>query len=183
MTRPLGLALIYGSARPGRLCDTVARWVASQVHRHPGFALDIIDPAAGGLDMEDDGFRRRIDEADAFLIVTPEYNHSYLEHLRTLIDPAYKEWQAKPVAFVSYGGVSGGRETVEHLRGVFVELHAVSARDWVSFPHARASFDSEGHLLDEVLFTQPMDTLLSRLGWWARALKAARQAEAYGAAA
>jgi NAD(P)H-dependent FMN reductase len=183
MTRPLGLALIYGSVRPGRLCDTVARWVASQVHRHPEFALDIIDPAAGGPDMEDDGFRRRIDKADAFLIVTPEYNHSYPGHLKTLIDPAYKEWQAKPVAFVSYGGVSGGLRGVEHLRGVFVELHAVGVRDWISFPHARERFDSEGRLLDEVRYAQSMDTLLSRLGWWARALKAARQAEAYGAAA
>lgn len=49
----------------------------------------------------------RIGQADAFVIVTPEYNHGYPAVLKSLIDSVYEEWQAKSVAFVSYGGISG----------------------------------------------------------------------------
>jgi NAD(P)H-dependent FMN reductase len=59
---------------------------------------------------------RRIDAADAFVVVTPEYNHSYPASLKHAIDMAYGEWNAKPVAFVSYGGISGGLRAVEALR-------------------------------------------------------------------
>ena len=75
----------------------------------------------------------RLAAADAFVVVTPEYNHSYPAPVKTLIDWHFTEWQAKPVGFVSYGGMSGGLRAVEHLRGVFAELHAVTVRDTVSF--------------------------------------------------
>ncbi len=70
-------------------------------------------------------------EADAFLVVTPEYNHGYPAALKELIDSVYEPWHAKPVAFVSYGGASGGIRAVEQLRQVFAELHAVTLRDGV----------------------------------------------------
>ena len=170
------------SAR-GRFCDTVAGWVAAQIRNHAGFTLDAIDPATGGPEVEGEGFRRRIGGADAFLIVVPEYNHSYPGALKTLIDSASAEWRAKPVAFVSYGGVSGGLRAVEHLRGVFAELHAVGIRDCVCFPNAREQFDAAGRLINEPRYARAMDTLLSRLGWWGRGLRAARETESYGEAA
>ncbi len=95
-----------------------------------------IDPRALGLPdwsgrRDGEGvaaFRERIDRADAFVVVTPEYNHAYPAVLKFMIDCAYAEWQAKPVAFVSYGGISGGLRAVEQLRLVFAELHADAAR-------------------------------------------------------
>jgi hypothetical protein len=74
-----------------------------------------------------------IDAADAFVVVTPEYNHSYPASLKHAIDMAHGEWNTKPVAFVSYGGISGGLRAVEALRLVFAELHATTIRDTVSF--------------------------------------------------
>jgi len=62
----------------------------------------------------------------AFVVVTPEYNHGYPAPLKSLIDSVGREWQAKPVAFVSYGGVSGGLRAVEQLRQVFAKLHMVT---------------------------------------------------------
>ena len=116
MDQPLKIGLIYGSTRPGRFCDVVANWVAEQVWNHERFALDLIDPAAQSDRTELAG---QIDRADGFIVVTPEYNHSYPAALKGLIDEARREWHAKSVAFVSYGGVSGGLRAVEHLRGVF----------------------------------------------------------------
>src|SRR5690606_34181376 len=109
----LGLALIYGSVRPGRFCDTVAAWVAEEIRSSGAFRLDLSDPA---VDMSDRDFRRWIDAADAFVVVTPEYNHSFPGPLKTAIDRAREEWHAKPVGFVSYGGASGGLRAIEHLR-------------------------------------------------------------------
>jgi NAD(P)H-dependent FMN reductase len=179
MDNSLKIGLIYGSARPGRFCDTVAGWVAGQVRAHSRFVLDPIDPAA-----EDEAeLVRRIGEADGFIVVTPEYNHSFPAALKALIDAANHEWHAKPVGFVSYGGVSGGLRAVEHLRGDFAELHAVGLRDSVSFANAWEQFDEHGQPLHSERAERSLATLLNRLEWWAGALRDARTVRAYGEAA
>jgi NADPH-dependent FMN reductase len=65
--------------------------------------------------------QERIAAAEAFVVVTPEYNHGYPAPLKALIDSSGAEWYAKPIAFVSYGGISGGLRAVEQLRLVFGE--------------------------------------------------------------
>ena len=115
-----------------------------------GFAIDLIDLADVQLPPthrakptpEVDAFRVRLAAADAFVIVTPEYNHSYPASLKHAIDQGYIEWMAKPVGFVSYGGSTGGVRAVEHLRNVFAELHATTIRDYVPFLRARRQFDA-----------------------------------------
>lgn len=179
MDEPLKIGLIYGSARPGRFCDTVAGWVADRLREHERFVLEPIDPAA----EDQAALVRRIGEADGFIVVTPEYNHSYPAPLKALIDAANHEWHAKPVAFVSYGGVSGGLRAVEHLRGVFAELHATGLRDSVSFANAWEQFDDQGRLRQPERAERSLATMLARLEWWAQALRDARLARAYGAAA
>lgn len=191
MPETLDLALIYGSARKGRFCDTVAQWAESEIRAHGGFDIDILDPAApdiaraiaGGDDIARQSLKQRLGNADAFIVVTPEYNHSFPAPLKALIDSAGAEWQAKPVAFVSYGGISGGLRAVEHLRGVFAELHAVGLRDTVSFANAWTLFGDDGALIDPVNAQQAMTVMLNRLAWWASALKTARAQQAYAKAA
>jgi NAD(P)H-dependent FMN reductase len=179
MTRSLQLAMIYGSVRPNRFCDTVADWVAAQVAAGPDFQLERIDPREDWPDVPVARFRSQVDAADAVLVVTPEYNRSFPGPLKVLIDAADVEWRAKPVAFVSYGGVSGGLRAIEHLRNVFVELHAAPIRDAVSFPNAWEAFP-EGRPRDERRSARALQSMLTRLAWWARALKSAREAQAYG---
>jgi NAD(P)H-dependent FMN reductase len=178
MADSLKIGLVYGSTRPGRFCDVVARWAAERVREYGRLALDPIDPAAD----DQTELVRRIGEADAFIVVTPEYNHSFAAPLKAMIDGASHEWHAKPVSFVSYGGVSGGLRAIEHLRGVFAELHAVGLRDTVSFANAWAQFE-DGRLRRPELAEAAMATLLVRLEWWAEALRDARLARAYGTAA
>jgi NAD(P)H-dependent FMN reductase len=120
-----------------------------------------------------------IERADAVVVVTPEYNHGYPAPLKALIDSTGLQWHAKPVAFVSYGGVSGGVRAVEQLRQVFAELHAVTVRDAVSFARAWEQFDADGMPLSPERRQRSMGTMLQFLHWWALALRNARSARPY----
>jgi NAD(P)H-dependent FMN reductase len=178
----LKLALIYGSVREGRLCDKVAAWVKSEIESDPAFEISILDPrtfyqplvSGAATDAVMGRMRSLIADADAFLVVTPEYNHSYPAALKLVIDAVHEQWHAKPVAFVSYGGVSGGLRAVEHLRQVFAELHAVSVRDTVSFSNVWEQF--AGNAKPVASAHRSIAAMLARLKWWATALRTARAA-------
>lgn len=172
----LKVGIVYGSTRTGRFCDTVARWAAAQIAARGNFALEIIDPAASGdnASPNDASLKQQIAACDAYVIVTPEYNHGYPGPLKALIDSIGAEWHAKPVAFISYGGISGGLRAVEQLRLVFAELHAVTIRDSVSFAGAWEQFDATGALRNPERAERSLDTMLRRLHWWAIALAHAR---------
>jgi NAD(P)H-dependent FMN reductase len=193
------LAIIIGSVREGRFGPVVASWVAEQVRDHGAFDVDVIDLAdveiplalpamspmfAGDSYPRPDGMKpatARLAAADAFIVVTPEYNHSYPASLKAFIDWHFDQWTAKPVAFVSYGGAAGGRHAVLHLENVFTELHAVTIRDGLSFPAYFATW-KDGAPLDSDTAGYAK-TLLEQLAWWATALRAARQATPYPGAA
>ncbi|MBL7496928.1 NAD(P)H-dependent oxidoreductase [Frankia sp. CNm7] len=192
----LRLALIVASVREGRFATTVADWFAGEATTHPDFDVDVIDvreamrtmvkddPAvhSGAVELSPRlGVASRLDTADAFVVITPEYNHSYPAALKILIDAHHVEWAAKPVAFVAYGGLSGGLRAVEHLRAVFAELHATTLRDTVSFHGARARFGPDGQPHDPTGPTEAAKLLLDRLAWWAHALRAARATHPYAA--
>ena len=83
MSKPIKVAVIYGSVRNGRLCDAVAGWVADRVEARADYTLDVIDPLAEGLtDLRgtdgatEKAIAARLSRADAFIVVTPEYNHT-----------------------------------------------------------------------------------------------------------
>jgi NAD(P)H-dependent FMN reductase len=195
MTQQIKVGLIYGSARQGRFCDTVARWTEKELGLSGNFTVEIIDPAAHARasrnetpkhELKASGYRTlrsQLAEADAFVVVTPEYNHGYPAALKELIDSAGEEWHAKAVAFVSYGGVSGGLRAVEQLRQVFAELHVVSIRDSVSFQNAWQVFDATGCPADPDRCSAQMSRMLAKLHWWAIALRTAREAAPYSTAA
>jgi NAD(P)H-dependent FMN reductase len=189
MTDTVRLAVIVGSTRQGRFADTVARWFLDQARGHGGFDLDVIDLAdqdlpaiyPAGQNAAVEAFTARIEQADAFVVVTPEYNHGYPASLKQAIDLPYEQWHAKPVGFVSYGGVAGGARAVEQLRQVFAELHAVTVRDTVGLAMADQQFDADGQLADPTRANAAAKVLLDRLCWWAAALKQARATRPYAA--
>ncbi|MBB3663062.1 MULTISPECIES: NADPH-dependent FMN reductase [Prauserella salsuginis group] len=183
---PLRLAVIIGSTRTGRFAPVPAAWFADEVRKHHGFDVDVVDLA--GLDVPDsldgsadtDALGERLAAADAFVVVTPEYNHSYPAPLKAAIDYFHAEWLAKPVGFVTYGGMSGGLRAVEHLRGVFAELHAVTVRDTVSFYNYPDRFGDDGIPHDAESASQAAKGMLDQLSWWGRALHEARAVRPYG---
>ncbi|WP_405618316.1 NADPH-dependent FMN reductase [Streptomyces sp. NBC_01508] len=188
---PLKLAVIMGSNREGRFGPVVSDWFVSRATGHDDFAVELIDLAdtdlptalsfSPSVPVRDQLAKvtHRLAGADAFVVVTPEYNHSYPASLKALIDWHFAEWQAKPVGFVSYGGISGGLRAVEHLRQVFAELHAVAVRDTVSFHNAGALFDDEGRHRDPDGADAAATAMLDQLAWWGLALREAKSVRAY----
>ncbi|WP_353943784.1 NAD(P)H-dependent oxidoreductase [Streptomyces sp. HUAS MG91] len=189
---PLRVAVIIGSLREGRIAPTVADWFTTQATEHaPTTHFDIIDVATLNLPEihpswshertpEQAELAARIQHADAYVIITPEYNHSFPAHLKHLIDLHYTEWRAKPVGFVSYGGVAGGLRAVEQLRLVFAELHCVTVRDSVSFHKVTPDhFAADGPAHDPEGAPGAAKVLLDQLDWWAHALRTARAERPY----
>ena len=183
--RNLQIAIIIGSTREGRWGDKVAHWFAGEARRRPDLLVDVIDlaevdiPAVLPMRHTPDvrAYAERIDRADAFVVVTPEYNHSYPASLKQAIDVLNAPWRRKPVAFVSYGGLSGGLRAVEHLRHVFAELHATTIRETVSLHRHPLLFDQSGELVDPNGPAEAAKVMLDDLVWWASALRTARDAE------
>ncbi|MBB2912625.1 NAD(P)H-dependent FMN reductase [Streptosporangium becharense] len=121
----------------------------------------------------------RIGAADGFVVITPEYNHGYPAALKLAIDAVRWEWAAKPVCFISYGGMSGGLRAVEQLRLVFAELHTVTLRDTVSFHGTQGRFDENGDLTDPSGPSAAVKVMLDQLVWWGTTLREARAARPY----
>ena len=104
MDKKINLAVLYGSSREGRFCDTVGDWLIEHLKAVPDFTLDLIDPLHVGLPERyerEDGpavkaYQARIAGADAFIVLDSEYNHGYTAALKHLIDAAMPEWQAMP---------------------------------------------------------------------------------------
>jgi len=190
-TAPLRVTLIVGSNRHGRFGPVVADWLLDHLRDRDDLVPEVVDVA--GTDLPTDlartpeataalaGITPKLAGADAFVVLTPEYNHSFPAGLKNLVDWHYGEWRAKPVGLVSYGGLAGGLRAVEHLRQVFAELHAVTVRDTVSFHNAGAAFDDAGTLRDPSGPDAAAKTMLDELVWWGRALREAREKRPYGA--
>jgi NAD(P)H-dependent FMN reductase len=189
------LVIIVGSVRAGRFGPVVASWTAQQAREHGGFDVEIVDLAdfeiplalpAESPKYAGDSYPRpsglapltsRLAEADAFILVTPEYNHSYPASLKAAIDWHFTQWTAKPVAFVSYGGAAGGRHAVLHLENVLTELHAVTIRDGLAFANYFTGWPDRRPL--DPAAAGYAKTLLDQLAWWAGALVTARRTAPY----
>ncbi|MFC9602219.1 NADPH-dependent FMN reductase [Streptomyces niveus] len=185
---PLRVAVIIGSTREGRLGEAVGRWFVERAAKRDELELSVVDLAefdfpARYPDLPTgpiSEFTAEVDRAEAFVVVTPEYNRSFPASLKQAVDFAYDEWHTKPVAFVSYGHGSGGLYAVEGLRTVFTELHTVTLRNGVSIN----LFDCGDDVLDvgaaaEEHRDRAASVLLDQLGWWGLALREARAARPY----
>jgi NAD(P)H-dependent FMN reductase len=182
----LRVAVIIGSVRDGRMGAAIGRWFLTHARQRTDMDLDVIDlldvelPAGHPEDPTPQltHWRSRIDRADAFVLVTPEYNRSAPASLKHAIDCAREEWYAKPVALVSYGGIARGLRAAEHLRLVFGELHAVTLRDGVAIG-IDDGVDANGWVRDADGAGSAAKRLLDRLEWWATALRTARTDRPY----
>jgi NAD(P)H-dependent FMN reductase len=174
---PTRLMIIVGSVRPGRIGLPIANWVRERAEANGGFEVDFVDLAELNLPFMDEpnhpilhqytqphtvAWGERVAAADAFLFVTPEYNHSYSPALKNALDFLNNEWWRKPVGFISYGGVSGGSRGVVGLEpvlttiglvktGATVEINFIGTRvvDGVFTPSEKESAII-GHVLDEL---------------------------------
>jgi NAD(P)H-dependent FMN reductase len=192
MTR---LQIIIGSTRPTRAADRVAPWVIDRAKAHGEFDVEVLDLRDWPLPMFAEHFgtigdfkdptysdpivkrwNQKIKEADAYLVVTPEYNHSVPGVLKNAIDSIFVSFAArnKPQAAVGYsGGLGGGVRAIEHLAQIAVEAEIVPLRSSVIIPQVAVAFDANGNPVNR-LTDISLRVLLDDLAWWAGALKRAR---------
>ncbi|GAA1355924.1 NADPH-dependent FMN reductase [Streptomyces beijiangensis] len=195
MTDTLRIAVVLGSTREGRFGPVVSRWITSHLAQHEDLTVDVIDlvetplptvfpafgqPPAPGTEEALAAVSPRLEAADAFVFVTPEYNHSFPAPLKNAIDWHNQQWHAKPIGFVSYGGLSGGLRAVEQLRVVMAELNAVTIRNTVSFHNFGEKFDAEGQATDPGSDIAAK-AMIDQLTWWAHALRDAKAVRPYAA--
>jgi NAD(P)H-dependent FMN reductase len=148
VSRPV-LQVVVGSTRPGRRGIAVATWIAEFARQHTGFDVEILDLAAFDLPVFDEPNHPRLQKythqhtvdwsaavsrADAFVFVTPEYNHSFPGSLKNALDYLSIEWADKAAGIVSYGGVSAGLRAATALKPVLAALRMVPVVEAVSIP-------------------------------------------------
>lgn len=132
--------IIVGSVRPGRVGLPIAEWARQQAEATGRFEIDFADLAEIALPLMDEpnhprlhrytkpytmAWSERVQAADAFLLVTPEYNYSFSAALKNAIDYLNTEWWMKPVGFVTYGGASSGTRGMNSLLPTLVGLGLV----------------------------------------------------------
>jgi NAD(P)H-dependent FMN reductase len=171
------LTIIIGSTRPGRAGLPIGQWFANRAKEHGGFDVTVVDLAELDLPMFNEPAHPRlrqythdhtkewsaiVDAADAFVIVTPEYNYGYPASVKNAIDYLHQEWQYKPVGFVSYGGVAAGTRAVQQLKQVVTTLRMVPVFDSVNIPF-HVQFIKDGAFEPNEVIEQAADAMLDEL--------------------
>ena len=195
----LKLQIIVGSTRSERNADVVCRWFEPIARAHGGFAVETVDLRDWQLphfqetigtvgDFADPTYsdplvkrwNDKVKEADAYIIVTPEYNHSVPGVLKNAIDTVFFSYgfRHKPVAFVAYSlGVAAGVRAVEHLNQIMLEAEAIPIRTPTLIPFVASAFGMDGHPSSPAL-NVGLTVMLDDLAWLGNALKVARAAGA-----
>jgi NAD(P)H-dependent FMN reductase len=183
----LKIAIIVGSTRPGRKADTVASWVFDIAARRGDASFEIVDIAAFDLPLLDEAlppsmgqyahahtkaWAEKIAGFDAFVFVTPEYNHSTSGALKNAIDYLFREWNDKAAGFVGYGS-TGGTRAVEHLRGIMGEIKVADVRAQVALS-LFTDFENFTAFKPQPGQEAAVEAMLNDLMPWGRALQAMR---------
>jgi NAD(P)H-dependent FMN reductase len=187
---PLKVKVILGSTRRNRFSELPGAWLMGELEKRSDMEVELLDlrdypmpffeepvsPSSKTEPYTNEAVVRwtaKIAEADAYIIVAPEYNHGYPAVLKNALDYVYPEWNGKPVAFVTYGSAMGAR-TVEQLRLVAVELQMAPIRNAIHMPWSTVE---EGRKASTTAFdgyAERVTGLADQLLWWGTALKRAR---------
>lgn len=185
----LKLQILVGSIRDGRVARPVADWIYEAAAKRDDFRAELIDlkewdlpllsfpkpPSLGDYEVPlQKKWAAKIAEGDAYLFVSPEYNHGYSPVLKNALDYLYAEWNRKPAAFASYGSVAGARSG-EQLRQVLIELQMAPIRDAVHIDRVNDKIGDDGFAADHN-DEKHLRKVLDELQWWAMALSKARRA-------
>jgi NAD(P)H-dependent FMN reductase len=181
--KPLQLEIIIASTRPGRIGSVVADWIAAYAKQNSDFAVNVADLAKINLPLLDEpvppsyankqyrhkhtqDWSSRIDAADAFIIVTPEYNYTMPPALVNALDYLWSEWAYKPVGFVGYGGFAAVR-AIQVEKQLVTTLSMMPLYQDVRFrdTYSLDTFKPEEHQ------EQAATAMLTELKKWATALR------------
>ena len=187
----LNIPIILGSVREGRKSEAPAKYILEKVKAaghesqlvdfkelplpfYNGDTVPVVYHKNGYPDANAQKWSNVARAADAFIIVSPEYNHGYPAVLKNALDWGYLEFEKKPFGLVGVSnGTTAGARMIENLRPIIQNFNAMSIRETIMLGPVEKYFGDDGKLLDESL-NKKIDGLLSSLVWWAEALKKAR---------
>lgn len=193
MKTQIALKIIVGSTREGRFADQAATWIADMAKENKELDVEILDLREYDMPFFDspmnpsyksepyphesvEKWTAKIKEGDAFIVVTPEYNHSTSGVVKNALDWVYKEWNDKVIGFVGYGSVGGAR-AVEQLRLIAIELQMAPVRQGVHFLGNEYFPIAMGDRDFKPMFEKhegEAKTLLEQIAKWGKALKSVR---------
>jgi NAD(P)H-dependent FMN reductase len=180
--------IVIASTRQGRVGLPVTEWFRGRAEEHGGFEIDVADLAEINLPLMTEpnhprlrqytqqhtkDWSARVEASDAFVFVTPEYNHSFTAPLKNAIDYLVHEWAHKPVGFVTYGGVAAGTRAMVMLKPVVAALRMVPVVEAVNIPFV-AQFLDDGAIKANDVMTQAAPAMLNELLRWDAALRPLR---------
>lgn len=183
------IQVILGSIREGRNGEKMAKWFMESVKDTDIADLELVDlkdyalplfADAGYPSMREVGkheipevqrWLEKLMEADGYIIITAEYNHSMPGALKNALDYPAKEVHGKPVGFMSYGGFSAGTRAVEHLRQVVAELRMHDVRDQLAISMIWSGFDENGKMKTGEMLTKNAHTVVDAVADLALKLK------------
>lgn len=175
------IPIILGTAREGRQSEKVARFILEEVEK-TGLESEILDVKDYRIQATDDSgetplakkLAEKVIAADGFIIVSPEYNHSFPGEMKMMLDMLYKEYARKPVGICGVsGGGMGGVRGVEQLRLFCITFRMVPICEALYFSNVKELFDEKGAIKEEKYYKRTKK-FLEELVWHAKALKAAR---------
>jgi NAD(P)H-dependent FMN reductase len=191
------LQIIVGSTRPTRSADLIVPWVVGRASAHNDFDVEVLDLRDWPLPFFGEhlgtigdfsnptysepsvkAWNNKVKEADAYVFITPEYNHSLPGVLKNAIDSLFLSFaiRNKPIAAVGYStGIGAGIRAIEHLAQVVIEAEAVPLRNTVVVPYVATAFNDLGEATDPAASVS-LDVMLDDLAWWSHVLETARSA-------
>lgn len=183
------IKIITSTTREGRKGIAVANWITELTKQTNKYNAELLDLAQINLPFMDEPNHPRlkqyqhehtkkwsetINSADAFIIVLAEYNFGFPAPIKNAIDYLFNEWMHKPVAFVSYGGVSGGLRSTQMLKQVVAAVHMMPVVEQVNIPFFARFVNENGTFVPDDTITKSADAMLKSLERWSEALKAMR---------
>lgn len=183
------LHVLVCSTRPGRVGPSIAVWAHTCAQAHGGFQSTLVDLATFELPVFDEpnhpklqryehahtkAWSASVASADALVFVMPEYNHGPPSALLNAMNYLVVEWQYKPVAFVSYGGISGGLRAVQVTKQLLTTLKVVPILEGVVVPNVTQQMTADGRFVPNKLHTDSANAMLSELRRWTDALASLR---------
>lgn len=184
------LRIIATSTRPGRKSLIFSTWIRHVANDYPDFKTEILDLAEINLPFLDEpnhpmlrqyvhqhtkDWSAQIDAADAFIVVTPEYNYGFTGVFKNAIDYLHHEWKFKPVGIVSYGGIAGGTRAVQLMKPVLTALSMMPLMEAVHIPYFTKSFDADGRFVPTEDNIKAARAMLTALVKWSGALTTMRR--------
>ena len=185
----LKLHTIICSTRPGRVGPAVANWFHELAASHAGFDAELVDLDSFKLPVFDEPYHpsmqkyqhqhtlrwaASVNEADAYVFVTPEYNYCPPPGFGNSLNYLYREWNYKACGFVSYGGLSGGLRAVQLEKQLVTTLKMMPMVEGVAVPMVGRQLDAQGNFTSNELIDASARTMLDELWRWATALKSMR---------